>query len=113
MSIALISGGIVVGMALLYDSSSTVKLVTVVIGIRGVTWLVQKITSSINPEASEIINFTGWSVAGVSIAGIIQNAMGSVAEITAVVTNITNSVNRVGSFLERMAEYADKIIFWS
>ncbi len=106
MSLSLVSAGIIVGMALLYDADGTIKLVTIAIGIRGITWVAQKITASISLDASQMIDFTGWSMAGVSMIGVIKNAMGSTAVIRDFATNIANIVNNV-------AKFADKVVFWN
>ena len=106
MSIAAIGGIIILGMAITYDSTGTVKLVVAVISIRGVTWIVKKITQEISLDASQIIDFTGWSIAGISIVKIISNAMGSVDKVKDFFISISN-------FFAHVAEFADKVTFWN
>lgn len=106
MRITGIGVGIISIMALIYDTDGTLKLIAAVISVRGVTWLVKKITSNINLDAAQIIDFAGWSIAGVSIVKIIGNAMGSVAIIQ-------DTVNKVGAYFQKIAEFVDKVVFWS
>lgn len=106
MHVSLIGIGIVAGMALIYDADSTIKLASTAITVRGMTWVVTKITKGISQDASQIIDFTGWSIAGVSIVKIIGNAMGSVGAIR-------EFVSKVGVAFESVAGVVDKIVFWS
>ncbi len=106
MHVSIVGVGIVVCMALIYDANGTVSLVVAVIGVRGITWLVQKITGGINQDASQIIDFAGWSIAGVNITRIIGNAMGSVVAIKSFVAD-------VGAAAGKISEFVDKIVFWS
>lgn len=104
MQIGFISCGLIIIMALIYDTDGTIKLVGAAVGVRGVTWLVKKITNNINFDASQIIDFAGWSIAGVSIVKIISNAMGSVVIIR-------NAFNKVGQFFDKVNVLIDKITF--
>ena len=102
----LIGLGIVVGMALIHDADGTIQLVTVAVSVRGITWLVKKLTGSINLDAAQIIDFTGWSIAGVSCIGVIKNAMNSVGAIKA-------QMAQIGTAWGNVVEVIDKIVFWN
>lgn len=106
MNISTIGVGIVVGMALIYDTSGTLKLVSVAAGTIGATWIVKKTISSISPNASQVIDLAGWSIAGLSLIGITRNAMRSVAEIQMV-------VSQIGLAFSKISEFVDKIVFWN
>lgn len=105
-SIGLIGAGLVVGVALIYDPSSTIKYATAAIGTVGVTWIVKKITDNISLDASQIIHFTGWCGAGISMIGIVRNAMMGVGQLQ----EVANKINSVFAFIATMA---DKITFWN
>jgi len=91
-------GGVVL-LAIIYDANGTVKLVATALSIRGTTWIVKKVTENINVDASKIIDFAGWSLAGISIVKIISNAMGS--------------IGTVRESAVKLAEFLDKITFWN
>lgn len=105
-NIPFIGAGFITVMALIYDTDNTIKLVTMIIGVRGVTWLVKKVTSNISIDAAQIIDFTGWSIAGVSVVGVIGNAMRSVAIVT-------DTISKVSVYFEKIAEFLDRLVFWT
>ena len=86
-------------LACIYDASSTANLLVKALGTRGVTLVAVKSTETINKDASKIIDFAGWSMAGISIIGIIKNAMGSIGTVSNVFVST--------------AEFIDKITFWN
>lgn len=102
MGTAWLGAGIIVGMALIYDTDGTIRLVTIALGIRGVTWLVKKITCGINMDAAQIIDFAGWSLAGISIVKILANAMASMAIIKDTVNNISDFINKLGTAIDKI-----------
>lgn len=95
-----------VALALLHDPGGTAKLVATASSVRGITWISKKVIEQISLDASQIIDFTGWSIAGVSIVKIIGNAMGSVNRVNEVFMNI-------GITFDKFAALIDKIIFWN
>lgn len=101
----LLGAGIIVGLALVYDTDGTIKLVSIAIGIRGVTWLVKKVINGINLDAAQIIDFAGWSLAGISIVKIIGNAMGGMGIIK-------GTIDKIGVFIDKVEAIVDKIVFW-
>lgn len=105
-SITVLGGALVIGMALIYDADGTIRLVTVALTVRGITWLVKKITAGISLDASQIIDFAGWSIAGVSIVKIVGNAMKSTEAVGAF-------VQKIGMAAGKVIEFADKIVFWN
>jgi cystathionine beta-lyase family protein involved in aluminum resistance len=91
-SITVLGGALVIGMALIYDADGTIRLVTVALTVRGITWLVKKITAGISLDASQIIDFA--------------NAIGSASAIGAY-------VGKIGATFAKISEFADKIVFWN
>jgi hypothetical protein len=81
------------------DATGTVYLVANAVSIRGITWIVKRVTQDISFDASKIIDFTGWSLAGISIVKIISKALDSVGEVE--------------GFFVRLADYVDRITFWN
>lgn len=112
-SFTLLGGSIIVVLAMIKDYNGTIKLVTAVISIRGVTWLCKKITESINKGNSEIINFAGWSIAGLSIVPIIHNAMEGFKPISESFARAGESINRIEMFFGNIAQFVDKLTFWN
>lgn len=86
-------------LAFINDSTGTVYLLANTVSVRGITWIAKKITENINLDASQMIDFAGWSIAGVSIVKIISKAI--------------NSVDEVQGFFISIAEYMDKVTFWN
>jgi hypothetical protein len=102
-------GIIIVGiilLALIYNPSNTASLVITAVSIRGVVWIAKKTVEKINFDASQIIDFVGWSIAGVSIVKIISNAMASVGQVKDFFMGISNCIYKI-------AEIVDKITFWN
>lgn len=95
-----------VALAIIHDPSGTANLITIALSVRGVTWITKKVTENINRDASQIIDFAGWSIAGVSMVKIISNAIGSVNDVKAIFISISDGFTKV-------AEVLDKITFWN
>ena len=93
-------------LALIHDSTGTIMLLATTLSVRGVTWITKKITENISLDASQIIDFTGWSIAGVSIVKIISNAIGSVDDVGM-------ALSKVGLAFDKVANLVDKITFWN
>lgn len=109
----LLGGTIIVGLAMIHNANGTVKLVVAVITVRGLTWLCQKITGSINKDASDMINFAGWSLAGISIVGIINYARLGVKPVTDVIGMGSKFVDSVGLFCDKIGRFVDGVTFWN
>jgi hypothetical protein len=106
---ALIGGAVVIGLALGVDANGTVNAIELAISVRGVTWLVKKITATISKDNSDIIDFTGWCIAGLSIIIILLNAKAGVHMATDFLGGIVENIKSVGTWLSNLA---DKIVFW-
>jgi hypothetical protein len=102
MSLAIIGCLIVVGLALLTDVSQTIRLLTVILTVRGLTFLIVKIVDAVHPDISKIINFAGWCLAGLSIVPIIKLATGGFTEIAASFQKIEDGINNIGTFFENL-----------
>lgn len=102
--IVIIAGTVI--LALAYDAHGTATLVATTLSVRGITWITRKITEKINLDASQIIDFTGWSMAGLSIVKIISNAMGSIDKVRVFFINTSDA-------LEKLSTLVDKITFWN
>ena len=100
----IIAGTII--LAIIHDASGTATLLASTLSIRGVTWITKKITEKINLDASQIIDFAGWSIAGVSIVKIISNAMGSIDEVKIFFM-------KASGVFDKIASIVDKIAFWN
>lgn len=93
-------------LAFIYDTDGTARLVATALSVRGTTWIVKKVTENINVDASQIIDFTGWSIAGISMVRVLGNAMGSINKVTAF-------VDKTAVMLDKIATIVDKITFWN
>lgn len=60
--ITLIGGCLVFAFAVTTDAKKTIALVTAIISIRGITYIVQKVTASVNIDNSKLIDMTGWAL---------------------------------------------------
>jgi len=113
MTIAIIGGLIVVGLSYSQDSTSTVQLVITIVSIRGISWLAKKITESVNMDCSQIINFAGWSLAGISIVKLLLNAKMGIEPALEKLGVFNQGLVNVGGTLSNLAMIADKITFWN
>jgi hypothetical protein len=110
---AVIGCSIIVGMSMIVDPSGTVKLVVTVITTRGITWIVKKITASLNKDMSDIINFAGWSIAGVAMVKIVKNAKTGVEPALALIGKVGEAIGAVGTILNKVIDLADQVTFWN
>jgi hypothetical protein len=100
----LIGGSVVVGMALLEDANGTINMVKIVITVRGVTWICKKVAESLDRDKSQIIDYTGWSIAGVNVIGILSNAIKSVEPISQGLIKVSGSIQGLGLWISKMAD---------
>jgi hypothetical protein len=101
MTVTVIGCAVLIGAALFNDPKKTITLVTAVVTVRGIAWLVTKITS-INKDASEMINFAGWSLAGVSVVGLIKLATKGLPEIIQGFGKAIDGINSVAEWIEHL-----------
>jgi hypothetical protein len=101
MNVPIVGGCIVVGLALLNEPNTAIKLVTSAITIRGGAWLCTKITT-IDKNASDIINFTGWSLAGIPIVGILKLATRGLPELLQRWAEIEGKIESVGTWINNL-----------
>jgi glycine cleavage system regulatory protein len=101
----MIGGCLLLGMALVTDARGTVKFVVAIITVRGVAWICTKITS-INKDASEIINMTGWCAAVVPLVGLVKLAIKGVPEAMEQYAQVLDGFKRFAAWIE-------KLTFWS
>jgi hypothetical protein len=103
---------VIVTLALISDFNGTVSLVTMVITVKGITFVVRKIVDSFNREHGEIINFVGNCIAGISAIGLIKNAIEGVKPVTSVLGKVGVFINGLGSTLDRMSEFIERVVPW-
>lgn len=72
--VAIVVGGTIIVLSLLVDPSGTITHVTIALTIKGAGWLCKKIVEGMNKDSAQIIDFTSWSLAGISIVQILKNA---------------------------------------
>lgn len=92
-------------MAFKYDAPGTAKLLARAMSIGGVTWITEKTIRNVDHDTSQIIRFAGWSMAGVSMVGIVSNAVGNI-------NNIKMFFMRTSMAVDKFADLIDKIMFW-
>jgi hypothetical protein len=110
-SYMILGSAVIVTLALISDFNGTVSLVTMVITVKGITFVVRKIVDSFNREHGEIINFVGNCLAGISCVGLIKNAMEGVKPVTSVLGKVGSFVNGIGGTLERVSEFIEGLPF--
>jgi hypothetical protein len=93
-------------LALIHDPSGTAKLVAITTSVRGITWITKKVTEQISLDSSQIIDFTGWSMAGISMVKIIGNAMSSIGKVNMFLVGVSENFTKA-------AEFIDKLTFWN
>lgn len=107
---ALIGGAVVIGLALGVDAHGTVNAIQLAISVRGVTWLTKKITATINKDNSDIIDFSGWCIAGISVLTVLINAKTGVVIATDWLSQVVDGIKSVGQWI---FDLVDKITFWN
>jgi len=99
---ALIGGGVVLGLACLTDPKKAIGFTVSIITIRGMTFLAKKITEEINPQASLVINFCGWCLAGIPIVALLKLSTGGIQEVVDSFNKIGEEINNIGMFIEKL-----------
>jgi hypothetical protein len=110
--ITLAGGAIVIGISCMVDASGTVKLVVSAITIRGITWVIKKTIGSIDKDKADLINFTGWSICGISLVGILKNCKKGIEPIVRDFGEAAGTVSKIKSDLDGFAEWVERITFW-
>lgn len=98
-----LGSAIVVTLALIADSSGTINLIINVITVKGITFVVRKIVDSFSKDSGDYINFTGNCLAGISVVGLIKNAIKGVKPVS-------SSLGKVGEFISNVGDW---ITFWN
>lgn len=118
--ITLVGCGIVVGISFIVDGSGTLKLVVSAVSVRGVTWVIKKAIESVDKEKSQLINFTGWCIAGLSMVGILRNCkigiqpiIKDVGDTMKTLTEIKEEVIGFKGSLDNFADWLEKLTFWN
>ncbi|HYE12242.1 MAG TPA: hypothetical protein VEF53_18890 [Patescibacteria group bacterium] len=106
LTITVVGCGTVIILALGADPKQTTQLVTAIITIRGITFIAKRITQTINRDASDMVNFVGWSIAGVSMVKLLKLSYQGVTPFISTVTKISNGI-------QGFAEWMDKLTPWS
>lgn len=83
------TGGIIYVLAVITNTSKAISLGVDAIFILGLTFIVVKLTESINKNISEIINLAGWSLSAKTLVGIIQLAMSGMGKISSFIDKLT------------------------
>jgi hypothetical protein len=97
----LIGGGILLGTALLGDPTSTVKAITGIIAVRGVTFVCKKI-ANMNTDYEQIIDFTGWGLAGIGIVTLIKNSLKGISPVIHTVQGAVDFFSQIGAWLDKI-----------
>lgn len=108
----ILGGTVVVALSCITDASGTVRLVTTIIGVRGVTFVCQKIASAMNKDMGDILNITGWSIAGVSMVGLLINAKQGIKPTIDGVTWVLGGLDKFCNALNAAGNWMDKITPW-
>jgi hypothetical protein len=103
---------VIVTFALIADASGTVSLITVIITVKGITFVVRKIVDSFNRENGDYINFVGNCLAGISAIGLIKNAIKGVEPVTSVLGKVGVFINGLGGTLDRIGQFIETVVPW-
>lgn len=98
-TITLVGCGTVVLLAVATDSKAAIQLISIVVTVRGVTFLAKKVTQTINKDCADLIDFAGWSFAGISGIKLLKLAY---AQVSPVVAN-----------MQKFADFIDKLTPWN
>jgi hypothetical protein len=103
---------VIVTLALISDFNGTVSLVTMIITVKGITFVVRKIVDSFNREHGEIINFVGNCIAGISAIGLIKNAIEGIKPVTSVLGKVGVFINGLGNTMDKVSEFIENVVPW-
>lgn len=104
-SLVLIGGAVIVGLSFISDPQETVKLATAAITIRGATFLSVKIAETQNKQTAEIINMTGWALAGIPIVGMLDLSLQPLVLIGEGITKFKDTC-------QGFANWVNGLAFW-
>lgn len=104
---------IIVTLALITDAGGTVHLITMIITVKGISFIVKKIVDSFNRDSGQMVNFVGNCVAGISAIGLIKNAIKGVKPVSDVLGKVGEFVMSLGSTVDGLKEFINGISFWN
>lgn len=102
---------VIVTLALIADTAGTIHLITMVITVKGITFVVKKIVDSFSRDSGDYINFAGNCLAGISAIGLIKNAIKGVKPVSDVLGRVGSFVNGIGVSLDRLGEFIENLPF--
>lgn len=106
---AVFGGLAVVGIGFLGNAYGTGTCLVTIITIRGVAFLVRKMTWSLSKEMADILDFTAWCACAVPFVSIIKNAQLGLAPVTTVFTGINSACSGIASFFSGVINNIDKL----
>lgn len=109
MLYVLAGGCVFIALALVADAKGTVNAVTIILTVRGVTFICKKMTQTLNRDAADIINFAGWGIAGISIVKLIRLAINGFSPVADFFIQITDSISKVSDSINKAGEFIEKI----
>lgn len=104
---------VVVGMAFLGDPHSTGTYLVTIITIRGVSFLLRKITWNLSNDMADILDFTTWCLCAVPIVSIIKNSQVGIQPLINFFGNVDNFFTNAGDKFNQFAQFVDKLTFWN
>lgn len=108
-SVNLVLGAIVLTFALTSDASKTITFVTAIITIRGVTWLTQKITATMNKDNGQMIDFAGWCASGIFIVGLLVLAKQGIAPFFDSWHKISSEIAMIGDKVNGFTDWLNSV----
>ena len=73
-SIGIFTSLATLGVALIGDARGTATNIIVIVSIRGLSFLAEKVIDAVDRDMKGVVNFTGWCLCGVSFVKIIKAA---------------------------------------
>lgn len=110
---AVFGGLVVVGVGFLGNASGTGACLVTIITIRGVAFLVRKMTWSLSKEMADILDFTAWCACAVPFVSIIKNAQIGLVPINNFFASINVFFDNVTSNIDKVSQLVNKITFWN
>lgn len=102
---------VIVTLAMIANVAGTIHLITMVITVKGITFIVRNIVNSFDKEKGDIVNFYGNCIAGISAIGLVKNALKGVELVISVLGKVGVFINQLGGTMDRVSEFIESLPF--
>lgn len=104
---------VIIGVGFLGNASSTGTCLITIITVRGVSFLLRKMTWSLSKDMADILDFTAWCVCAIPAVTVIKNAQLGLVPINNFFVSVNAFFSSIGDKFEKISLLIEKLTFWN